>query len=157
MVAIYQRRGGDTHHVVLGGATSHVYARACCVVCSRRVGMVAPSSGATPAGSVGDRHRLMRPEEGADVAHRQRDLVRRVLPRVQAHLRVRRQMHGLHRDGVWVRRHVVWQARTNSRVTVYTKSARARYMLVRKVSTIAIVMSGRRAHSSGPQPCMLLV
>ena len=61
------------------------------------------------AGSVGDRHRLMRPEEGADVAHRQRDLVRRVLPRVQAHLRVRRQMHGLHRDGVRVRRHVVGQ------------------------------------------------
>src|SRR5215813_4038786 len=26
----------------------------------------------------------------------------------------------------------VWQSRTNSRVTVYTKSARARYMLVRR-------------------------
>jgi hypothetical protein len=44
------------------------------------------------------------------------------------------------------------------RVTVYTKSARAPpYMLVRKVSSIAIVMSGRRAHSSGPQPFMLLL
>src|SRR5262249_61011212 len=50
----------------------------------------------------------------------------------------------------------VWQARTNSRVTVYTKSARARYILVRKVSTIAIVMSGRRADSPGPPPRTLL-
>ena len=126
--------------------------------------MMAPLDGATPAGSVGDRHRLMRPEEGADVAYRQRDLVLGVLPRVEAHLRVRRQMHRLHRDGVRVRRHVVRQDQDrrlavahNSRVTVYTQSARARYMLVRKASTIAIVRSGRRAHSSGPQPCRLLV
>src|SRR5271169_615578 len=52
----------------------------------------------------------------------------------------------------------VWQLRTKSRVTVYTKSARAPpYILVRKVSTIAIVMSGRQAHNSGPQPFMLLL
>src|SRR5438128_10881232 len=51
----------------------------------------------------------------------------------------------------------VWQLRTKSRVTVYTKSARARYMLGRKASTIAIVMSGRRAHRYGPQPFMLLL
>src|SRR6266516_5102914 len=73
------------------------------------LGMVAPRDGATPSGSVGDRYRLMRPEEGADVAHRQRDLVLGVLPRVQAHLRVRREMHGLHRDGGRVPRHVVRQ------------------------------------------------
>jgi hypothetical protein len=43
----------------------------------------------------------------------------------------------------------VCQLRTKSRVTVYTKSERVPpYMLVRKVSTIAIVISGRRAHSS---------
>src|SRR2546421_8657362 len=51
----------------------------------------------------------------------------------------------------------VWQLRTNSRVTVYTKSARARYMLVRNVSTIAIVVSGRREHSSGAQAFLVLV
>src|SRR4029077_20866792 len=52
----------------------------------------------------------------------------------------------------------VWQLRTKSRVTVYTKSARAPlYMLVRNVSTIFIVISGRRVHSSGPQPFMLLL
>src|SRR6266446_10024971 len=38
-------------------------------------------------------------EEGADVAHRQRDLVRGVLPRVEADLRVGRQMRALHRHG----------------------------------------------------------
>ena len=43
------------------------------------------------------------------MAHRQRDLVRGVLPRVEAHLRVRREMHGFHRDGIGVRRHVVRQ------------------------------------------------
>ena len=32
---------------MLGGATSHVYAYTCFVVCSRRVGMVAPLDGAT--------------------------------------------------------------------------------------------------------------
>src|SRR5262249_61788093 len=51
----------------------------------------------------------------------------------------------------------VWQLRTKSRVTVYTKSARAPvYMLVRKVSTIAIVMSGRRGDKSRPPPFLLL-
>ena len=50
----------------------------------------------------------------------------------------------------------VWHERTKSRVTVYTKSARLVYMLVRKASTIAIVMSGRRSQSAGPQPFMLL-
>src|SRR6266705_5512684 len=52
----------------------------------------------------------------------------------------------------------VWQAATKSRVTVYTKSARAPvYMFVRNASTIAIVNSGLRAHNSGPQPFMLLL
>src|ERR1700722_15072246 len=44
----------------------------------------------------------------------------------------------------------VWQARTKSRVTVKTKSGSVRYILVRNASTIAIVISGRRAHSGGP-------
>ena len=43
------------------------------------------------------------------------------------------------------------QARTKSRVTVMTKSGLERYILVRNLSTIAIVMSGRRAVSAGPQ------
>src|SRR6202040_1022164 len=110
-------------------------------------------------------NRSMGAEEGADMAHRQRNLVWSVLPRIKADLRIGREMHGLHRYGIGVPRNVVghtrigvWQLRTKSRVTVYTKSARAPpYMLVRKVSTIAIVMSGRRAHSSGPQPFMLLL
>src|SRR5712691_5889520 len=38
----------------------------------------------------------------------------------------------------------VWQERTKSRDTVYTKSARLVYMLVRKSCTISIEMSGRR-------------
>ena len=50
----------------------------------------------------------------------------------------------------------VWQERTKSRVTVKTKSALERYIVFRKASTIAIVMSGRRAQSAGPQPVMLL-
>ena len=54
-----------------------------------------------------------------------------------------------------------WDAYTDDHIglmAVYTKSARAPpYILVKKVSTIAIVMSGRRAHSSGPQPFMLLL
>ena len=49
----------------------------------------------------------------------------------------------------------VWQPRTKSRVTVKTKSGLERYILFRNASTIAIVMSGRRAHSAGPQPLML--
>ena len=53
------------------------------------------------------RHRPIRPQERADVAHRERNLVRRILPRVKAHLRVRREMHGFHGDGIRVRRHVV--------------------------------------------------
>ena len=49
----------------------------------------------------------------------------------------------------------VWQARAKSRVTVKTKSAWERYILIRNFSTIAIVISGRRAHSAGPQPVTL--
>ncbi|TXL72685.1 hypothetical protein FHP25_24340 [Vineibacter terrae] len=49
-----------------------------------------------------------------------------------------------------------WQLRTKSRVTVNTKSALARYILSRKALTMSIVMSGRRAHSAGPQLAMLL-
>src|SRR5439155_1079644 len=46
----------------------------------------------------------------------------------------------------------VWHFRTKSRVTVKTKSGLVRYILVRNLSTISIVMSGRRAVSAGPQP-----
>src|SRR5262245_13574879 len=49
----------------------------------------------------------------------------------------------------------VWQLRTKSRVTVQTKSALVRYILVRNLSTISIVMSDRRLTNSGPQPAML--
>jgi hypothetical protein len=43
------------------------------------------------------------------MAHRQRDLVWSVLPRIKAHLRVGREMHGLHRYGIGVPRNVVGQ------------------------------------------------
>jgi len=49
----------------------------------------------------------------------------------------------------------VWQLRTKSRVTVNTKSGLVRYILVRNLSTISIVMSGRRAVSAGPQVFIL--
>ena len=49
----------------------------------------------------------------------------------------------------------VRQLRTKSRVTVQTKSGLVRYILVRNLSTISIVMSGRRLTSSGPQSFML--
>src|SRR3954466_2829073 len=41
--------------------------------------------------------------------------------------------------------------RTKSRVTVKTKSALVRYIRVRNLSTLSIVISGRRLTSSGPQ------
>ena len=50
----------------------------------------------------------------------------------------------------------VWHVRTKSRVTVNMKSASVRNILVRKVSTISIVISGRRSTSAGPQPFMPL-
>src|SRR5262245_64416879 len=50
----------------------------------------------------------------------------------------------------------VWQLRTKSRVTVKTKSALVRYILVRDLSTISIVISGRRLIRSGPQPLILV-
>ena len=99
-----------------------------------------------------------RPQECANMAHRQRDLIRGVLPRVKAHLRVRREMHGFHGDSIWMRRYVVGQHQDRRLAAAHEiarhgvdEVGRERYMLVRKVSTIAIVMSGRRAHSSGPQ------
>lgn len=49
----------------------------------------------------------------------------------------------------------VSQARTKSRVTVKTKSALERNIVLRKASTIGIVISGRRATRSGPHPLML--
>jgi len=50
----------------------------------------------------------------------------------------------------------VWQLRTKSRVTVKTKSALVRYILVRNLSAISIVMSGRRLTNSGAQPLILV-
>src|SRR6516162_2941920 len=65
--------------------------------------------------------RPMGPQEGAYVAHRQRDLVRSVLPRIEADLRVWREMDALHRDGVGVRRDVVRQYQ-DRRLELFTKS-----------------------------------
>ena len=76
---------------------------------SRMVGTVAPSSGATPPVLVGGCHRVMRPEEGAHVAHRFGNLFLGLLPRVDAHFRLRRETRALHGDGVGVRRHIVRQ------------------------------------------------
>src|ERR1700726_5250799 len=50
----------------------------------------------------------------------------------------------------------VWQLRTKSRVTVKTKSGLVRYILVRNLSTVCIVTSGRRLTNSGPQPVILV-
>src|SRR6266576_3315433 len=50
----------------------------------------------------------------------------------------------------------VWQLRTKSRVTVKTKSGLVRYILVRNLSTISMVISGRRLTNSGPQPVILV-
>jgi hypothetical protein len=40
---------------------------------------------------------------------------------------------------------------------VKTKSASERYIIFREALTIAIVISGRRAHNAGPQPLILLL
>ena len=63
--------------------------------------------------------RAMGPQEGADVAHCQRDLVRGVLPRVEADLRVWSEMDALHRDGVGVRRDVVRQYQDRRLATLH--------------------------------------
>src|SRR5262245_36115691 len=78
-----------------------------CATSSRMVAMVAPSNGATLPVLVDGCHGVMRPEEGAHVAHRQRNLLLGGLPGIEAHLGVRREMHTLHSHGVWVRRNVV--------------------------------------------------
>src|SRR6516225_9252176 len=49
----------------------------------------------------------------------------------------------------------VWQLRTKSRVTVKTKSGLVRYILVRNLSTVSIVISGRLAVNAGPQVFIL--
>src|SRR5260370_41438629 len=54
-------------------------------------------------------NRSMGAEKGADMTHRQRNLVWSVLPRIKAHLRVGREMHGLHRYGIGLPRNVVGQ------------------------------------------------
>src|SRR3984893_9394638 len=50
----------------------------------------------------------------------------------------------------------VWQLRTKSRDTVKTKSGLVRYILVRNLSTVSNVTSGRRLTNSGPQPVILV-
>ena len=110
-------------------------------------------------------HRSICPQEGADVAHRQRDLVRacpstdRGSPARSA--RDARSPSRRH-TGDPARRPAIPGSASGScarnRASRCTRNRRGRrYMLVRNASTIAIVMSGRRAHSSGPQPFMLLL
>src|SRR5215831_7978230 len=110
-----------------------------------------------------NRSEPVRPKEGTYLAHRQGNPFLRFLPWEHAHFRLRREHRGFHGDGVRMRRISsgristgVWQLRTKSRVTVQTKSGLVRYILVRNLSTISIVMSGRRLSSSGPQPVILL-
>src|SRR5437763_200341 len=104
----------------------------------------------------------MRPEKGTYLAYRQRYSLLGLLPGKHADFGLWREHRGLHRDGVWMGRNIirqdqyrVRQLRTKSRVTVKTKSGLVRYILVRNLSTISIVMSLRRAVSSGPQFFML--
>ncbi|HWN49728.1 MAG TPA: hypothetical protein VNO18_07860 [Xanthobacteraceae bacterium] len=53
------------------------------------------------------RSRPMRPEEGTDLAHRQRNPLLRFLPRVNAYLGIRREHRGLHGNGVGMRRDII--------------------------------------------------
>src|SRR5690242_20668217 len=78
-------------------------------------------------------------QERSDVADRERNLLRHVLPGIHAYLSVGREHRRLHRHRVGMGWDVVGQdedrcrqARTKSRVTVNTKSALARYILARK-------------------------
>src|SRR6266436_6378570 len=82
--------------------------------------------------------RLICRQEGAPVAHGLLDAVLGVFPRVEAHLGLRREPHGLHGDSVGMPRESsgrtsigVWQSRTKSRVTVKMKSALERYISLR--------------------------
>ena len=104
----------------------------------------------------------MRPEERTYLAHRQRNPFLGLLPWVDAHFGLRREHRALHGDGQWMRRDVIRQdqyrrlaLRTKSRVTVKTKSAFVRNILVTNFSTVSVVISGRRLTSSAPQPVML--
>jgi hypothetical protein len=67
--------------------------------------------------------RPMGSQEGAHVPYRQRNLVLGIFPRIEAHLRVRREMHRFHRDDVGVPRHVVGQDQER-RLAVAHKIAR---------------------------------
>src|SRR5579871_2179754 len=98
----------------------------------------------------------MRAQERADLPDRQRNALLGLLPREHAHLGLWRQHRRFHGDGVGMGRNVVgqnqhrvWQVRTKSRVTVKTKSGLVRYIRVRNLSTVSIVMSGRLATSCG--------
>ena len=105
----------------------------------------------------------MRPQEGTYLAHCQRNSFLGFLPREHAHLGVRRQHRGFHRHRVRVCRDVVRQDE-DRRLARAHEIARhgedevgvVRYILVRNLSTISIVISGRRFVSSGPQAFMLL-
>jgi len=76
-----------------------------------------------------------------------------------AHFGLEREHRGLHGDGVPMCAGIssgrintgVWQLRTQSRVTVKTKSKLVWYILVRNLSTVSIVTSGRYLSNSGPQ------
>src|SRR6516162_1979749 len=76
---------------------------------------------------MGGCRRPMGPEEGAHMAHRQRDLVRGRLPRIEAHLGVRREMHALHRHGVGVRRDVVRQHQYRRLTSAYEIARHGEY------------------------------
>jgi hypothetical protein len=92
----------------------------------------------------------MRSEEGTYLAHRQGNPLRWLFPWEHAHFGLRREHRGLHGDGVWMRRDIirqdhmgVWQLRTNSRVTVKTKSGLVRYILVRNFSIFGALLDHR--------------
>ena len=104
----------------------------------------------------------MRAQEGADVAHRKRNLVFSIFPGIDGHLGVRGEAGYFHRDLVRVRRHVIRRYQQR-RLDGADEIARHRedevgglvYMLVRKSWIMSIVTSGRRSQSGGPQPLML--
>jgi hypothetical protein len=79
------------------------------LTCRRALGDIGQMSGMMAATNPLRRSRLVRPQEGAYLAHRQRDPLLRLLPREHAHLGLRSKHGAFHGDGVGMRGNVVGQ------------------------------------------------
>src|SRR5712691_2282513 len=101
-------------------------------------------------------NRSMGAEKGADMTHRQRNLVWSVLPRIKAHLRVGREMHGLHRYGIGVPRNVVGQHQ-DWRLAVAHEIARHGVHEIGAITTVHVGQEGvdHRHRDVGPAGAQL--